>query len=108
MVNITDIATEKGKQILTAEGKSQGGLRIYMSGGGCCGPSFGMDINEEPVEGDQVIEKNGLRVFMDTAASEKLKGMEIHFVEEGDNQGFVIRSTQPSSCDPSSGCSTCK
>ena len=107
MLNISDTAVEKGKQILTEEGKSQGGLRVYMAGGGCCGPSFGMDINEKPVDGDEVIEKNGLKVFVDKAAVEKLKGMEIDFVVEGENQGFVIRNPQPPSCGPSCGSSTC-
>ena len=107
MLTISDVAVEKGKQILNEEGKADGGLRVYMAGGGCCGPSFGMDINEEPVDGDKVIEKNGLKVFVDKAAIEKLKGMEIDFVVEGENQGFVIKNLQPPSCGPSCGSGSC-
>lgn len=105
-MTISDTAAEKGKEILSAEGKSHGGLRVYMAGGGCCGPSFGMDINEAPMEGDEVIEKNGLKVFVDKAATEKLKDLEIDFVTEGENQGFVIRNPYPPSCGPGCG-STC-
>ncbi len=103
MVAISDVAAEKGKEILASEGKTDWGLRIFTAGGGCCGPSFGMDITEHPVEGDETLEKNGMKVFVDKTASEKLNGMEIHFVEEGENSGFIIRGTQPSSCGPGCG-----
>lgn len=109
MVTISDLAAEKGKAILTAEGKPQWGLRVYLAGSSCCGPSFGMDLNEHPLQGDEIIEKGGLRVFLDKGASEKLDGMEIHFIDDGEQQGFVIRGNQPSSCNPQggSGCSSC-
>jgi iron-sulfur cluster assembly accessory protein len=106
-MTISEIAAEKGKQILTAEGKSQGGLRVYLAGGGCCGPSFGMDINEAPADGDEVIEKNGLKVFVEKAALDKLSGMEMDFVQEGESQGFVIRNPQPPSCGPTCGSGAC-
>jgi iron-sulfur cluster assembly accessory protein len=109
MVTISETAATKGKEILTSEGKPDWGLRVYLAGSSCCGPSFGMDLTEQPVDGDNVIEKDGLKVFMDKGASEKLEGMEIHFIDDGKQQGFVIRGDQQSSCDTShgSGCSSC-
>ncbi|MGD1076486.1 MAG: iron-sulfur cluster assembly accessory protein, partial [Thermodesulfovibrionales bacterium] len=76
MIKISDIAAEKAKEILTAEGKDSWGLRIYLAEGGCCGPSYGMDIDERPADGDEVLEKDGLRVFIDQSTSQKLSGME--------------------------------
>ncbi len=106
MVTISDVAVEKTRKILSMEGKSQWGLRVYLAGSSCCGPSFGMDINEHPAEGDEIIEKDGLKVFIDKAASEKLDGMEIHFVDEGEQQGFTITSkNQSPSCGPGCGSS---
>ncbi len=46
MLTISDAAAEKGKQKLTAEGKADWGLRVYMAESSCCGPSFGMNVNE--------------------------------------------------------------
>ena len=107
MLIITDLAAEKGKQILAVEGKSGWGLRIYIAGSSCCGPAFGMDMNEQPTQNDEVIEKNGLKVFMDKSILSKLDGMELHFVDKGEQQGFVLNNkTGPSSCRDSS-CSTC-
>lgn len=106
MVTITDSAAEMAKKILTTEGKTGWGLRVYIAGGGCCGPSYGMDIDENPTENDEVVEKNGLRVFVDKEASQKLDGMNIDYVEEGERQGFVLTGGKASSC--SSGCSSCE
>ena len=73
MLKISDIAAEKAKEILKAEGKEGWGLRVFIHGSGCCGPSYGMDLDENPAEGDETVEKNGLKVFVDKDASASLK-----------------------------------
>ncbi|MBI5740014.1 MAG: iron-sulfur cluster assembly accessory protein [Nitrospirae bacterium] len=98
MIEITDIAVEKAKEILVEEGKSGWGLRFYTAGSSCCGPSYGIDIVEQPTGDDQIIEKNGLRVFVDSATYEKLEGMKFDYVQEGEREGFVMTGGQASSC----------
>ena len=105
MVTISEVAAKKAKEILTAEGKADWGLRIYSAGGGCCGPSYGMDIDEKPADGDEVVEKDGLKVFIDQKTLKNLNGMQVDFLDDGERQGFVLTGGEPSSCD--SGCSTC-
>lgn len=105
MVKISELAAEKAKEILKAEGKAGWGLRVYTAASSCCGPSYGMDMDENPADGDEIIEKNGLRVFMDKDTLKNLKGMEIDFVAEGERQGFVLTGGSLPSCD--SGCSSC-
>lgn len=102
MVTISALAAKKAREILTAEGKSDWGLRIFAGDGGCCGPSYGMDISERPEAEDEVIEKDGTRVFMDKKTSDALNGMEIDFVDNGEQQGFVLKGGETSSCG--SGC----
>ena len=98
MISISDIAAEKAKQILSMEKKPDWGLRIYVAGNSCCGPSFGMDLSEHPAEGDEIIENNGLKVFIDKNASEKLNGLKLDFIDDGERQGFVITGGQPPAC----------
>ncbi len=105
MITVSDVAAEKAKEILNTEGKADWGLRFFLSGSSCCGPSIGMDINEQPSDGDDVFEKNGLKVFVEKTAAEKLNGMEIHYIEEGEKQGFVLTGTPPSS--DGSACNAC-
>ncbi len=103
MVTVSDIAAEKTKEILTAEGKSGWGLRFYTAGSSCCGPSYGIDIVENAPDGDDVIEKNGVQFFIEKATSEKMNGMEIHFVDEDGKQGFVLTGGEAPSCGSGSG-----
>lgn len=105
MVTVSDTAAEKTKEILTAEKKSGWGLRFYTAGSSCCGPSYGIDIVENAVDGDEVIEKNGAKFFIEQATSEKMNGMEIHFIDEGERQGFVLTGGEAPSCGPSCGSS---
>jgi len=102
MITISDAAAQKSREILNAEGKADWGFRFYTAGGGCCGPSFGIDLVEKPEDGDKVVEVNDAKFFIDKEASEKLKGMTIDFVDDGERQGFVINDPNASSCG--SGC----
>lgn len=104
VITITDAAAEKAKQILTAEGKADWGLRVYIAGGGCCGPSYGMDMDEKPGENDTVIEKNGLKVFVSKDSVKALDDKVMDFITKDGQQGFVLTGGQSSSCG--SGCST--
>lgn len=106
MVTITDKAAEKAKAILTSEGKENWGLRIYSAGGGCCGPSYGLDLDEQPATDDEVIEKNGLRVFIDKNTMTSLSGMQLDYQESGEQEGFVLSGGAAPSCG-SGGCSSC-
>lgn len=105
MVSVSDAAAEKTREILSAEGKAEWGLRFYTAGSSCCGPSYGIDIVENPTDGDEVIEKNGTKFFIDKDASQSLSGMTIDFVDEGEKQGFVLTGGQAPSCGPSCGSS---
>ena len=40
MLTVTNIAVEKAKEVLEAEGKAGWGLRIFIAGGSCCGPAY--------------------------------------------------------------------
>ena len=55
MITLTSNAAAKVKGILEQEKESlpQGGLRIYVQGGGCSGFQYGM-VLDEVAEGDQV------------------------------------------------------
>ena len=105
MVTISETASVKVKEILKAEGKPDWGLRIYTVGSGCCGPSYGMGINENPSEGDVVVEKDGLKVFFDKETLESLGDRIIDYMKDDNGEGFIVTGGQAPSCGP--GCSSC-
>lgn len=103
MITITDLAAEKLKKVLDEEGKSHWGIRLYIAGGGCCA-SYGLDLAENSSENDKVIEKNGIRLFVDKESMPAVSGMTIDYVDDGMRQGFILSGGQ-SSCGPS--CTSC-
>lgn len=104
MLSITDRAVDKAKAILVAEGKNDWGIRIYCAGESCCGPSYGLDINEIPVPGDEVINKDGLKLFIEKVAFEKLSGSQLDYYEDMERAGFIITGLAPSCGSSCSGC----
>lgn len=114
MLKISDSAAEKAKEILKAEGKEGWGLRIFVQGSSCCGPSYGMDIDEKAAAGDETVEKNGLKVFVNKETSASLADKEIDYVSNDRGEGFVINGGEAPSCGSGgaasscgSGCSSC-
>jgi len=68
------------------------GIRIFVSGGGCGGMSYGMTLVEQPNKYDCAWEDDGLSVFVDAVALGFLEGVEIDFRSEGLNQSFVFKN----------------
>lgn len=68
------------------------GIRIYVSGGGCSGMTYGMTLVEQPTEFDCVLETEKLNVYVDTVALGYLNGVEIDYKTEGLNQSFVFKN----------------
>ena len=98
MFTITDKAAKMAKTFLMEEGKEGWGLRVFQSGESCCGPAFGLDIQENPAEGDEVLDNNGLRVFVDKDCGESLAEMQLDYIEDGERAGFILSGGQAPSC----------
>jgi len=104
LLTISDKAAEKAKAILSIEGKDKWGIRIYVAGQGCCGPSYGLNLQEEQMPNDEVVEKNGLKVFMDRETVETLAGKQLDYYAGDEGEGF-ISTGGVSACN--SGCDSC-
>jgi len=90
-VIITDNAASKIKDIMQKENKTDGyGLRIEVVPGGCAGFSYDMTFDNQKKEDAEVIEKNGLKVFVDSQSMVFLKGAKVDYVESLHGAGFKI------------------
>jgi len=68
------------------------GIRIYVSGGGCGGMTYGMTLVEQPTQFDCVLETEKLNLYVDSVALGFLTGVEIDYKTEGLNQSFVFKN----------------
>ena len=89
-MTITDAAAKKAREILAVEGKENWGIKIFVAGESCCGPSYGLDLQEEQTPEDEVIEKNGLKVFMDKQTLETHSGRQLDYYVGEDREGFIF------------------
>ena len=98
MISLTEAALAKVKGILEQERASlpDGGLRVYVQGGGCSGFSYGM-VLDEVTEGDQIYETNGIKVIVDPMSLRYLEGAEVDYKEDLMGGGFAIKNPNASS-----------
>jgi iron-sulfur cluster assembly accessory protein len=90
-IKVMPAAREKLVELLDAE-ESVNGVRIFVSGGGCGGMTYGMTFAEAPTEFDAVMEQDGLTVYVDAVALSFLSGVEIDFVQQGMGASFVFKN----------------
>ena len=98
MISLTTTALQKVKGILDQEKENvpQGGLRIYVQGGGCSGFSYGM-VLDEVSEGDEVFDTDGIKVIVDPMSLRYLKGAEVDYKEDLMGGGFAIKNPNATS-----------
>lgn len=92
MITMTPMASEKVKQLLASRGTPDHGLRIGVRGGGCSGNSYFMEFADAAAPGDQVIELEGVKVFVDTRSAMVLAGTEVDYVEGLMGTGFKFNN----------------
>lgn len=68
------------------------GIRVFVSGGGCGGMTYGMTYAESVNASDKILEGEGFKVVVDAIALSYLKGCDIDFTQEGLNASFVFNN----------------
>ena len=54
VINVTEAAAGKIRELLSEEGKTDSGLRVFVQGGGCSGFQYGLMIEEGGGVGDKI------------------------------------------------------
>lgn len=88
------VSDEAVKQLLalTENEDAVNGVRIFVSGGGCSGMTYGMTFVERPTEFDTTLEKDGLKVHIDAVALGFLEGVEVDYSTDDANPSFVFKN----------------
>lgn len=96
-LTLTDLAAGKIQNILRERGLPQYGLRVFVAGGGCSGMQYGMALESEAHDYDQVIETGGVKLFVDPDSAEFLHGATIDYEDNLMSGGFRIENPNASS-----------
>ena len=89
MLSLTEQAKEVIKGIVEEVGP-EAGLRITASGDGNGDTALDFDLAPAPGEGDEVVEDDGAKVFLDPAAAAVLADKTLDVEEHGDHFHFSL------------------
>jgi iron-sulfur cluster assembly protein len=92
MINLTNRAEGKVKEFIESQEASYSGVRVAVVAGGCSGFEYKLLLEQEAREGDQVLEHDGFRVYVDEESMLYLDGTQIDFVESSTGSGFSFNN----------------
>ena len=92
-INLTPSAVSTVQQFLQEQGAADGaGLRVAVLPGGCSGFQYGLNIEDSPENDDEILELEGVKVFVDPFSAQYLEGVEIDYVTTMMGSGFTFKN----------------
>ncbi|PPR23860.1 MAG: Iron-sulfur cluster insertion protein ErpA [Alphaproteobacteria bacterium MarineAlpha10_Bin1] len=102
-ITVSESAARQVARLLRNEDNPDQALRVTVSGGGCSGFQYGFAFDADPQEDDLIIEKEGVKVLVDSVSAGYLAGSEIDYVDDLVGASFQVKNPNAvSSC----GCGT--
>ena len=103
-VTITPRAEGFMRRMIRMNGGAAGsGFRLVVSPGGCSGLSSSFTVENAPLEGDAVLDSNGVKVFLPAESRILLEGITVEFSDSPMSTGlsFINPNAQPCGCSSS-------
>ena len=89
-IDFTESAASKVRMLKQREGDDSLLLRVFITGGGCNGFSYGFTFDNEIAEDDAVVVQSGVTMVVDSMSFPYLEGAAIQFVEDLNGSQFVV------------------
>jgi iron-sulfur cluster assembly protein len=102
LIDITPSAAVKVRELLEESGKTDHALRIFVRGMSCSGPAYGMALDNEPRDDDNVVEFSGVKVLVDPQSAQYVEGAQVDYVDGLMGRGFTV--TNPNYKAEGGGC----
>ena len=99
IMSMTDGAAARVKAIVENSGPDAKGVRVGIKKGGCAGMEYTIDLVTEPNAKDDLIERDGAKVWIEPSAVLYLLGTELGFETTTLRSGFIFTNpNQTSAC----------
>ncbi|MFP3546086.1 Fe-S cluster assembly scaffold SufA [Rhizobium sp. SIMBA_035] len=99
VMSMTQEAADRVKAIVGGAGADAKGIRVGIKKGGCAGMEYTIDMVTEPNPKDDLIERDGARVWIEPSAVLYLLGTQLGFEQTTLRSGFTfINPNQTSAC----------
>lgn len=93
-MTVTSSAIQEIKNFLAGEDDlpETAGLRVRVVPGGCSGFQYSLNIEETSKNGDFVLEKEGVKMFVDMFSAQYLNGITIDYASNMMGSGFTFEN----------------
>ncbi|MGH7553754.1 MAG: HesB/IscA family protein [Longimicrobiales bacterium] len=96
-ITVTPTAVMEVQRFMQDQGAAEtAGLRVAVLPGGCSGFQYGLNIEDESQDDDEIMESNGIRLFVDPFSVQYLDGVEIDYVTTMMGSGFTFKNPNAS------------
>jgi len=89
-IDFTDNAAGKVSTMIKEDGNDNLKLRVYITGGGCSGFSYGFTFDDNYKEGDSTVINNEVRLVVDPMSYQYLIGSTVDYLEDLQGSRFII------------------
>ena len=89
-IQVTTAALDVVRNLLVQKNVPDHGLRVFVAGGGCSGMQYGMALEAEPRPYDHVIDRDGVKIFIDPTSMMYLNSATIDYEDSIMGGGFKI------------------
>lgn len=91
-LTMTSKAADKVRKLRDGEGNPDLLLRVYVTGGGCSGFSYGFTFAEAANDDDARIDTEGVSMVVDSLSYPYLVGSEVDYVEGLEGSRFIVKN----------------
>ena len=89
---LTDKAIAKVKALVEEEANDELKLRVFVTGGGCSGFSYGFTFDEIVADDDTSVEVEGVTALVDPMSYQYLMGSTVDYLEDLQGARFVVKN----------------
>ncbi len=90
VLELTDNAANKVRQLRDSEGNQDLMLRVYVTGGGWSGFSYGFNFAESMNEDDAEFMNGDVKMLVDSLSYQYLVGSKVDYIEGLEGSRFII------------------
>ena len=91
-LEFTPSAAAKVAELIVEEGNPALKLRLYVTGGGCSGFSYGFAFDDQTAEDDTLIVTEGVALVVDAMSQQYVLGARVDFEDGLEGSRFVIHN----------------
>jgi iron-sulfur cluster insertion protein len=96
-IEFSDKAAAKVKALIEADGDDSLRLRVFVTGGGCNGFSYGFTFDDDVAEDDAQVERAGVCMVVDAMSYPYLEGSQVDYVEDLNGSQFIVSNPNAAS-----------